>query len=85
MRSRIPTLFLFLSAAASLADETPGHVQIPVAVYNRLIENSQGGAARPRPAPAGYALGTARVSLTVQGGGSRATAEVHVQDRKSVV
>lgn len=63
-------------AASVTAEETPGHVQIPVAVYNRLVEGAQGA---QRPAPAGYALGTARVSLTVQGTGPRATAEARVE------
>ena len=65
----------FVSAAA---DETPGHVQIPVAVYNQLVQAMQGATPAPRPAPAGYALGTARVNVTVQGTGPHATAEVRV-------
>jgi hypothetical protein len=57
---------------------SPGHVQIPVDVYNQLVEGSRDPARIPRAAPAGYALGNARVMLTVQTASGRASAEARV-------
>src|SRR5688572_28966046 len=74
----VPFLALFTVASAA-ADDPPGHVQIPVGVYNQLVEAAHGAGPKPRPAPAGYALGTARVTVNVQGTTPRATAEVRVE------
>ena len=48
--------------------EQAGHVQIPVDVYNSMVA---AGSTAPRPAPAGYALGNARVTVTVKDAGAR--------------
>lgn len=53
-----------------------GHVQIPVEVYNSLVAH---GTASTRPAPAGYALGNARVTVVVKEDGARGSAQVHAE------
>lgn len=55
-----------------------GLVQIPRDVYDRLMESARNPQRLPRAAPAGYALGTAQVSITAQEREGRASAEVHV-------
>jgi hypothetical protein len=80
MRLRSLVALAVLAATPLLAaEDVPGHVQIPVEVYNRLVETSRLPATRPRPAPSSYALGTARVILDVQGAESRASGEAHVE------
>ena len=82
MSFRFSALALTTALAATpavAADEVPtGRVQIPVEVYNRLVEAARTPPHVPRPAPASYALGNASVTATVSGA-QRASAEVRVQ------
>ncbi len=66
-----------LSLQAARASETvspDGRVQIPLDVYNQLVEASQ----QPMLAPAGFALGQADLNLQVHESDGRAGAEVQV-------
>jgi hypothetical protein len=67
-----------VSAMAQLPPADAGHVQIPVELYNQLVTASD-PSHRTRPAPAGFALGTARVTVVVPAVAERATAEVNVE------
>ena len=72
---------LALAAPASRAEDLPaaGHVQIPVDVYTQLIDASRDPSRVPRRAPSGYALGNAKVTLTVQSSAGRASGEARVE------
>ncbi len=66
-RATFALLFLLLtllSPAALAQTQAAGQVELPLAVYNRLVDTAR---EEPRPAPAGYALGRAQVTLTVGG------------------
>ncbi|MCP3957159.1 MAG: hypothetical protein GY719_04845 [bacterium] len=67
---------LTLAPAAYAQTETGGQVEIPLAVYNQLVETARDPRQPPRPAPASYAIGSARVSVVVAGETSRPSAEV---------
>ncbi len=72
----IVALIIFLLAPTTLAQtQTAGQVELPLEIYNRLVET---GRDQPRPAPAGYALGSARVTVKVAAG-DRSGAEVAVE------
>jgi hypothetical protein len=78
---RLPLVVCLLAAATPAAPQAApgtGHVQIPVELYNTLVTASD-PAQRPRPAPAGYALGNARVTVQVPASADRATAEIHAE------
>ncbi len=61
------------------ASEGPtGTVQIPRSVYDQLIEAARNLQRPPRPAPASYALGTARVTVTARESDGRASAHIQV-------
>jgi len=75
----LATLLAGTAGMAADAVSPPGHVQIPIDVYNRLVETARDPSHSARPAPAGYALGNARVTLTVQGASSRGSGEVRVE------
>jgi len=81
LRSLAPAVIVLATLTAAAADEAPtaGHVQIPVELYNRLMEIARDPARTARPAPAGYALGNARVTLSVQGASARASVEARVE------
>ena len=83
MRFRLLASSLLLLAVPSLArtQEPPptGHVQIPVEVYNRLVEAAGDPSQPPRPTPASFALGSARVTLNVGGVEESATGQVRVE------
>jgi len=72
-------LVVTIAAPAVHADEdATGQVQLPLEVYTRLIESAMDPQARP--APASYALGNARVEVTVAGAAApRAAGRVQVQ------
>lgn len=80
LRSLAPAVAVLAALPWAAADEAPpaGQVQIPLEVYTRLVETARDPSRTARPAPAGYALGNARVALSVQGGTGRATGEVRV-------
>jgi hypothetical protein len=70
-------LTLSIALALGLATAEPaGHVQIPVEVYNSLVA---AGTSAQRPAPAGYALGNARVTVTVKDAGARFGAQAQAE------
>lgn len=46
-------------------EPTPGQVTLPLELYQQLLESTRRPFQPPRPAPASYALGTARVTATV--------------------
>ena len=81
LRSLAPAVAVLAVLPGAAADEAPstGHVQIPIEVYNRLVETARDPSRTPRPAPAGYALGNAQVTLSVQGPSARASAEARVE------
>jgi len=74
-----------LIASFAVASEAPietgdgGQVQLPLHVYQQLLQQASDPTKPPRPAPAGYALGNAAVTVTVEEIGQRASAAVHVQ------
>ena len=74
-----PLLWLALSlalvstpASTAVAKDVAGSVEIPLGVYEDLLNRSGGSAS----APAGYALGDARVHVTVTEKDGVATAQV---------
>ncbi len=72
--------FLTLFSPALLAQaDAAGQVELPLAVYNRLVEGARDPQAPPRPAPASYALGSAKVTVAVGKTGSRSSARVEVE------
>ncbi|MEE8408972.1 MAG: hypothetical protein V3T05_05165, partial [Myxococcota bacterium] len=79
MRSRhvVFSILLCLPSIGHAEQEKkgPGHVQIPLDVYNHLVEAAT---KTPRPAPARYALGRADVNVSVSEVGQGATATVSV-------
>ncbi len=80
-RSFAPLVAVLAALPGAAADQAPsaGHVQIPVDLYNRLVETAGDPARNRRPAPAGYALGNAQVALTVRSAGGRASGEARVE------
>jgi hypothetical protein len=78
MRSATLTLALILLAAIASADETPasgdGRVQIPLDVYQQLVEAAQ----QPQRAPSGFAVGKAELDVQVHEAEGRASGEVRV-------
>lgn len=64
--------------AASPVVGEGGKVEVPLDVYNALVEAARNPPRLPVPAPARYALGTARVNVNVPSTESRAAAEVRV-------
>ncbi len=68
---------LFISSQHSLADDTlvndNGQVQLPLTIYNQLVNQANQD---PRPAPAGYAIGNAEVSVIITDRDDRSTAQV---------
>lgn len=81
LRSFAPLLAVLATLPRVAADEAPaaGHVQIPVDVYTRLVEVAGDPSRVRRPAPAGYALGNARVALSVRAASGGASGEVRVE------
>ncbi len=70
-------IWMLVSASPLAAQvDAGGLVELPLEVYNRLIETARDPHTPPRPAPAGYALGNAQVTVTVDGRQSRPSAEV---------
>jgi len=72
---KIQTFLLSLSILTSTAyaqEKPPGQVQLPLDTYLQLLQGD------PRPAPAGYAIGNAQVSVRVTEAKHRATAEIRV-------
>ncbi|HSF16698.1 MAG TPA: hypothetical protein VLK65_14210 [Vicinamibacteria bacterium] len=66
---------LLFSVLSTTSQGDPGQVQIPLEVYRELLEASRPSS---RPAPTGFVLGTASVSLSVETGPSTG-AEVRVE------
>ncbi|MEM7584867.1 MAG: hypothetical protein AAF560_15855 [Acidobacteriota bacterium] len=54
------------SSQTGSSQTADGQVELPLEVYNRLVEIARDPSIPPRPAPAGYALGTATVNVTVR-------------------
>ncbi len=72
----LAVLILTFFAPTLLAQtEVAGQVELPLEVYNRLVETARDPETPPRPAPAGYALGSAKVTVTA----SDASAKVDVE------
>ncbi len=69
-----------LSPGALGAQNTEsGQVELPLETYNTLVETARDPKRAPRPAPAGHALGSARVTVTVTDGDPRPGARVTVE------
>ena len=73
------TFILALTPRIHAQTEAPGQVELPLAVYDRLVETARDPTIPPRPAPARYALGSAKVEVTVAGEAPRPSAEVRVE------
>ena len=56
-----------------------GRVEIPLEVYNRLLEEARDPTRLPRPAPASFALGKVRATVAVSTADSGTTAEVRLE------
>jgi hypothetical protein len=84
MKNRIYALIaiaLFASDSAAATESTGGEVQIPLDIYNQLINDT-----RPtRAAPSGYALGQAIVGIQVIDSDGRATANITVELKLDVL
>ncbi|HEY7818737.1 MAG TPA: hypothetical protein VIG29_11000, partial [Vicinamibacteria bacterium] len=79
MKRTLALCLLSLVPLTADADETPGpagQVQIPLALYNQLIESTR--APGQRPAPLSFALGNAVVRVSVASTEGRPVAEVAV-------
>ncbi len=74
-QAAVALILALLSPAVLAQTDTAGQVELPLEVYNRLVET---GRDLPREAPASHALGSAEVTVTV-GGGERPSAEVTVE------
>ena len=68
----------FLASAAIAQDDKPRQVQIPLELYNQLIEQTRTPIETTRPAPVNYALGNAQVTVRVSSTDPRPSADVHV-------
>jgi len=76
MKSTLAICLLSLLTLPVSAEERSGQVQIPLEVYNNLIELTRGPG--HRPAPLGFALGSATVRVGVSSTEGRAVAEVSI-------
>ncbi len=77
MKTRTHLLLFLLTASWGFAQEQKqGQVQLPLDTYIQLIQAAQDPG--HRPAPVGYALGNAKVSVQVGTTEPRATAEIRV-------
>ena len=56
-----------------------GQVQLPLEIYTNLVQQATDPTRPPRPAPAGYVLGSAGVSVTVHDFEERASSAIQVQ------
>ncbi len=74
------SVLLLCSLVSTVRAEGDGQVKLPLDVYTRLMQQAQNPPATPRPAPAGYALGQARIDVRVkEDENQRAVAEVEVK------
>ncbi|HLE71896.1 MAG TPA: hypothetical protein VJH87_19610, partial [Vicinamibacteria bacterium] len=76
MKHQLAIYLLSLIALSASAQERGGQVQIPLELYNQLIETTR--TPTPRPAPLNFALGSAAVRVSVASVESRSVAEVTV-------
>lgn len=77
----ISMLLLFASLGRTQPqpqESEPGQVQLPLEIYNQLIEASRNPVQPDRPAPVNHALGNAQVNLRVATTEPRASGEVSV-------
>lgn len=88
----IPVLLLTLtSGVAGEVVDAPGvemasgQVELPLATYNQLVESSRDPQQVERPAPAGYALGSATIKVRVDQSTAGASAAVDVTLRLKVL
>lgn len=72
-------LALVTTPSLSATEDTTGQVQLPLDVYTNLVQAASDPTKPPRPAPAGYALGNAAVTVTVANTEQRASASIQVQ------
>ena len=76
----LTSLLVALPGAAQSEEEVAhGHVQIPIDVYNRLIDLARDPVQHRRPVPAPYALGSATVTVNAAGPGAGPTGVVRVE------
>jgi len=64
MKRTLAICLLSLVSRSALAQERDGQVQIPLALYNQLIETTR--TPTQRPAPLNFALGNAAVRVRVR-------------------
>ncbi len=72
-------LIAFAQDAQRVQVDRAGLVELPLHVYNQLVEQAESPRRIPRPAPASYALGSARVTVRVPATEPRASGNVQVQ------
>ncbi len=65
---------VLIPSVAVAAEPSGGEVQIPLDIYNQLINDTR----TTRPAPSSYALGQAIVGIQVVDSDGRATANIEV-------
>ena len=65
MKHAILGLSLILANLSPIHAQTGGQVEIPIELYNQLVETARDPHRPPRPAPASYALGSAKVNAIV--------------------
>lgn len=88
--SVMPAVLLALAAAlcaagAAAQPTQSGQVELPLEVYDQLVESTRDPRPSPRPAPARYSLGRAEVAVVVDESGPRPGARVEVRLRIRVL
>lgn len=79
VRPALVSLSLLVAASAAAQDARSGQVELPLDVYDQLVESTRDPRQPPRPAPARFTLGQARVEVTVDDGAPRPSARVNVR------
>lgn len=65
--------------AGDVAVANNGQVEIPLDLYNQLVNKARNPSLPPRPAPATHALGQAKVSVTVSEAAGKASAAIRLE------
>ena len=75
----VSTLCIPAATASKTDPKAAGQVQLPLEDYAALVQQATDPTRPPRPAPAGYALGSATVKVSVSGTEARASAAIEVE------
>ncbi len=85
MKTAVLCLLVMTVCVASAEDVETGRVNIPLDIYNQLVDASRLPVQQPAGAPSAYALGSATVNVTVSGTGASLSSEVNVDLRIEVL